>query len=252
MLVVSRAGTMFDGDLKPWVLIREALLSALERVEASAELGFLAVTGAHEACPVLVEVAPAASNYTAIASTYNALEDLLPKGESPFMYGFDRAAELLTGPGKKYVVFVLNGEADYCSDGSPACPTDSVIARIQKLHAAGITTLIASAPAPFAIDEQRLAAYESAIQGYANAGAGLPTTSHDDPNTLNIMCSAASDAGAEAWRAELESSGKPDTATLAAYAAVAGDASHVRLDLQSVSDLSSAFRTLLEGIARCD
>jgi hypothetical protein len=252
LFVVSRSGAMFSGVPAPWDPIREASLAALKKVDALAELGFLAVTGeAPNACPTLEEVAPAPSSYRPIETLYGALASPV-KGESPFMYGLDRAAELLTGAGKKYIVFVLNGEADYCSDGLPACPTDSVIARIQKLEEAGISTFIAAAPAPLAIGEERIAAYETALQGYANAGAGLPTESHDDPMLVNQMCSTTPDSGAVAWRDELEASGKPATATLADYSETGGDAAYVSLDPSDISGMTNALSTLLESIATCE
>jgi hypothetical protein len=250
MFVVSRAGSMFLGEPTPWDALRDASLAALKQVEPSAELGFLAVTGETGACPVLEEVAPAPSAYSAIAAKYEALA-APQKGESPFMYGLHRAGELLTGAGKKYIVFVLNGEADYCSDGFPGCPADSVIAQIQKLHSAGVTTLIASAPGLLVAGEERVAAYEAALQGYANAGAGLPVKSHTDPATLNLMCTSSIDSGGAAWREELDASGKPADATLADYAQTGGDAPYVRLEAGAVTDWTSALSTLLEGIATC-
>jgi hypothetical protein len=251
MFVVSRSGAMFLGVPAAWDTVREASLAALKKVNARAELGFLAVTGEANACPTLTEVAPAPSNYEQIEDMYGSLASPL-KGESPFMYGLDRAGELFTGAGKKHIVFVLNGEADYCSDGLPACPTDSVIAHIQKLNQLGISTSIASAPALLAAGEERVAAYEAALDGYANAGAGLPTKSHDDPTLLNQMCSSASDAGAVAWRDELDASGKSATATLADYSETGGDAAHVDLDPADLGAMTDAFSSLLESLATCD
>jgi hypothetical protein len=253
MYVISRAGTMFLGEPAPWVAIQEASLAALKSVEGSAELGFLAVTGEADLCPVLEEVAPAPSSYQAIASKYSALA-APQKGESPFMQGLRRAGELLNGAAEKYIVFVLNGEADFCSDGFPGCATDSVVAAIQELHAAGITTLVVSAPAPLVAGEERVAAYEAALQGYANAGVGLPVESHTEPTTLNIMCAASIDSGGMAWRAELDASGKPDDATLAVYSEAADDAPYLRLEdvtVTGVEGLTNALSTLLEGIAIC-
>jgi hypothetical protein len=252
MFVVSRSGAMFGGVPAPWDPIREAALAALKTVDGVAELGFLAVTGQVQAniCPLLDEVAPGPARYPQIKSLYNSLAAPV-KGESPFMYGLDRAGELFTGAGKKYIVFVLNGEADYCTDGLPACPTDSVIAHLQALNDAGVTTLVAAAP-PLLMDEPRTAAYESALQGYANAGVGLPTTSHDDPILLNQMCSSSLDSGAVAWREELEASGKPDSGTLADYSETSGDAPYISLDPSDLSGMTDALTSLLESIATCD
>lgn len=247
VFVVSRAGTMFAGERPPWYDIRDASLSAFEKVQAPAELGFLAVSGAHDMCPILHEVAPAASSHGAIATMYEALVEQPVKGESPFMYALDRAGELLDGAGKKYIVFVLNGEADFCSDGFPGCPADSTIAHIQKLHRAGITTLVAAAPEPFPQDEQRTKAYEAALKGYANAGAGLPVESHEESKTLDDMC-----ANAIAWQDELAASGDPERTTLADYAETGGNATYVNLDPRDVTGMTKALGSLLEGIASCD
>jgi hypothetical protein len=247
MFVVSRAGTMFAGEPPPWYSIREASLSALEKVQPPAELGFLAVSGAYDMCPILHEIAPAASSHRAIATMYEALQEEPLKGESPFMLGLDRAGELLSGAGKKYIVFVLNGEADFCSDGFPGCPADSTIAHIQKLHRAGITTLVAAAPGPFVQDEQRTKAYEAALKGYANAGAGLPVQSHEESMMLEDMC-----ANATAWQDELAASGDPERTTLADYAETGGDATYVNLDPLDIAGMTDALGSLLEGIASCD
>ncbi|HEY6078171.1 MAG TPA: hypothetical protein VIW29_05175, partial [Polyangiaceae bacterium] len=145
-------------------------------------------------------------------------------------------------------------EADFCSDGFPGCAADSVVATIQELHAAGITTLIVSAPALLLAGEERVAAYEAALQGYANAGVGLPVESHTEPTTLNIICAASIDSGGMAWRAELDASGKPDDATLADYSDAAADAPYLRLEevtATGVTGLTTALGTLLEGIATC-
>ena len=42
-----------------------------------------------------------------------------------------------TVPGDKFVLFVTDGQPDYCDDANALCAPDSVIAGLQKLKAEG-------------------------------------------------------------------------------------------------------------------
>ena len=142
MLMVDRSGTMFKDAGNPWGILRDGVLEVVQQMNNDVRFGLLAVTGEQQAgmCPLLDEVAPAAQNYDAIAAKYKAL--MAPaKGESPGMRGLDRAAEILsadTTEGDKYVLFVTDGEQDYCDDGDFACPTDSTVYHLQDFGREGL------------------------------------------------------------------------------------------------------------------
>ena len=48
----------------------------------------------------------------------------------------------ITAPGDKYILFVTDGEPDYCGDGNVLCPPDAVVAELQALKANNITTIV--------------------------------------------------------------------------------------------------------------
>ncbi len=110
---------------------------------------------------MLNPVPPNLMNYSAITSVY----DGLPAGpnstqsgmkfETPTrqvlqMVGSQLMAD--TTPGDKYILFMTDGEPDYCDDGNALCPPDGVVWQLQTLKAAGITTLVFGLKATIAQD----------------------------------------------------------------------------------------------------
>jgi hypothetical protein len=249
MLLVDRSGTMFDVDSKPWTSVRDAVLPVLDAVDATQSIGFMAVSGEFSSCPLLDEVAPALSNYTPIATQYNALGSP-PKGESPFMLALSRAKELLAAApaGDAFVIMVIDGQPDYCNDGDDLCPIDSVVSRIQLLRAAGITTFVAGLPIYEGADT---AVYAAALQSYANAGAGLPAASvGDTPANIYFRCQGGSSTP-PSWKADFNASGKPAQQALGAYSASPGSAQVTSLDPTDAASLTTAFSRLFARTQSC-
>jgi hypothetical protein len=249
MFLIDRSGTMFDQSSQPWVPVRDAALPVIDSYDAALNIGFIAMTGEYASCPLLDEVGPATSNYAPIAAKYTALAKPA-KGESPFMLALTRAQELLDGApdGEAYVIMVVDGEPDFCNDGNDVCPIDSVVARIQTLKAAGITTLVAGLPIYLGADA---ALYAAALQSYANAGAGLPAASVGDTATnIYYQCNQGSTTP-PSWKAEFDASGKPAMQALGTYSANPGSAPVTVLNPTDAASLTASFTQLFGRTQSC-
>lgn len=246
MLLMDRSGTMFDVAPTPWASVRDAALPVIDAYDGAQNIGFMAVTGELATCPLLDEVAPAPSNYAPIAAKYNALGKPV-KGESPYMLALTRAQQLLAAApagGEPFVIMVIDGQPDYCGDGNDLCPIDSVVARIQALKTAGVTTLVAALPIYTGADT---ALYASALQSYANAGAGLPAASAG-ATVQNVYFQCTSSAG---WNAEFVASGKPAQQALGTYSASPGSAPITSLNPLDAPGMATAFSQLFTRTQSC-
>jgi hypothetical protein len=248
---MDRSGTLFDVDSKPWTTVRDAVLPVIDAYDAQRNIGFMAMTAELATCPILDEVAPAPTNYAPIAAKYSSL--VKPsKGESPFMLALSRARELLdTAAGAEpFVIMVIDGQPDYCNDGDPLCPIDSVVARIQLLKSAGITTLVAGLPLTAnAVGDA--AVYAAALQSYANAGVGLPAASVGNTEANIYFECIGSVATPPSWPAEFAASGKPVQKALGTYSASPGSATFTSLDPTNAAGLTTAFSQLFARTHSC-
>lgn len=250
MLLMDRSGTMFDLNAQPWTAVRDSVLPVIDANDSRENIGFMAMSGENASCPLLDEVAPAATNYTPIATKYNALAKPT-KGESPFMLALDRAQQLLAAApeGPRFVILVIDGHPDYCNDGDDLCPIDSVVSHLQKLHTAGITTLVAGLPIFQGADT---AVYAAALQSYANAGAGAAVASVGDTvANIYFRCSSGS-ATPPSWKAEFVDSGKPAQQALGSYSASPGTAPYTTLTpAAGAQSLTTSFSSLFAQTQSC-
>ncbi len=270
MLLVDRSGTMFDQDGNPWNTLRDGVLPVVKDLNEQVRFGFISITGemgGKDMCPLVDEVPPAANNYDAVAAKYTAL--MRPqKGESPGMLGLQRAYETLSADmtdGDKYVLFVTDGEQDYCGDGNKLCPTDSVVGWIQKLKALGVSTYVFGLPLKKDVSATDAAFYSSILQAFANAGVGEPVKGGLDSANLGAsaiwdQCHNPGDTNTTAWAAEFAAAGKvddPTTAdideskTLGNYATVGGTAPIFQPDPKDQAALAEQFRKVLAGVKSC-
>jgi hypothetical protein len=263
MLLVDRSGTMFANAGNPWGTLRDGVLPVVKDLNDQVRFGFIAITGEQAAgmCPLIDAVPPADKNYDAVAAKYMSLT-APAKGESPGMLGLQRAYEDLSKdptPGDKYVLFVTDGEQDYCGDGNPLCPTDSVVYWLQKLKALNITTMVFGLPST---GDQTT--YGSILQSFANAGAGQPVAPVVAANqtTLDIynQCFNGGDTNAAGWKAEFATAAKVDDAatatideskTLGNYADAGGTAKVFKPDPTDQTALAAEFRKVLAGVKSC-
>jgi hypothetical protein len=261
ILLVDRSGTMFINQGNPWGTLRDGVLPVVKSLNDQVRFGFMAITGEAGMCPLLDEVAPAEKNYDAVQTMYMGLKQPT-KGESPGMLGLQRAYEVLSKdqtPGDKYVLFVTDGEQDYCGDGNALCPTDSVVYWLQKLNALKVTTMIFGLPSS---GDQ--ASYGGILQAFANAGAGQPVApavpTNQTVKDIHDQCFYGGDINATAWKAEFAAAAKVDDAatadtdesqTLGNYATTGGTAKVFKPDPTDQTALAKQFEQVLAGVKSC-
>jgi hypothetical protein len=89
-------------------------------------------------------------------------------------------------PGEKFILFVTDGQPDFCDDGNELCPPDSVVGELQTLATGGIHTLV------FGISSPLTTISDAVLQGFANAGASQPVAPLvADINQVFDQCSAS-------------------------------------------------------------
>ncbi len=264
IMMVDRSGTMFaeQGD-NPWTTLRDGVLPVVQELDAQVRFGFIAITGEMGGmCPMIDEVAPADNGYAAVAAKYMSLTRPMV-GESPGMLGLQRAYELLKADpteGEKYVLFVTDGEQDFCGNGNALCPTDSVVYWLQKMKADGVHTFIFGLPANISGGIP----YDATLQAFANAGAGEPVKPALGPTQTitNIAneCFYGGDTNATGWQAEFMAAGKVDdpattdideSLTLGNYSATGGTAKVFKPDPTDQAALAEQFREVLAGVKSC-
>jgi hypothetical protein len=266
MLLVDRSGTMFDQMSNPWNTLRDGVLPVVKDLNDQVRFGFISITGEQQAgmCPLVDEVAAADKNYDAVAAKYMSLTRPL-KGESPGMLGLQRAYDLLskdTTEGDKYVLFVTDGEQDYCGDGNHLCPTDSVVYWLQKLKALNVQTMVFGLPLTASGDQL---SYAAILQAFANAGAGQPVVPVLDNATQTAgaiwdQCFPGGDMNSSGWKAEFTAAAKVDdpltaeideSKTLGNYATTGGTAKVFKPDPTDQTALATEFRKVLAGVKSC-
>jgi hypothetical protein len=237
-----------------WYPLRDGVLQVLQPLQGTVRFGFAAFTGemGDAMCPTLLPVIPALGNYDAISSRYTAL--LAPrKGETPTRKALDQVGALLMAdavafPGDKFILFVTDGEPDYCDDGNATCPPDSVIAGLQNLKKANVSTLVMGISSPLTTIS------DGALQAFANAGAGqpvfpaLPAGQPLDVNAIYDQCSSV-----PGWHADFLLTGKPAArgSTIADYATVGGTASVYKPDVTNQIALVNEISRALSGVKSC-
>src|SRR6185369_7595499 len=150
----------------------------------------------------------------------------------------------------KYVLFVTDGEQDYCGDGNALCPTDSVVYWLQKLKALNVTTMIFGLPSS---GDQ--VGYGAILQAFANAGAGQPVapvvTGTQTALDIYNQCFYGGDPNAVGWKAEFTTAAKVDDATtadvdesktLGNYTTLGGTAKVFKPDPTDQTALATEFR----------
>jgi hypothetical protein len=188
-------------------------------------------------------VAADLNNYGAIAARYNALNrPTSGKLNTPAVQALPMVKTMLQGdmsPGKKYVLFVTDSETDYCDDGNPLCPLDSVTYLIEDLYAAGIGTFVLGLPS----DQSQYAM--NALQGFANAGAGLPAP---PPMQTGIYDQCQGTAG---WRTIWTAAGRTGNVPTATYQAGAMNAPLFTPDPNNRTALANAIASVIQGVKSC-
>jgi hypothetical protein len=282
-VLVDRSGSMFQlsttadgGQSDEWSPLRTATLAVIQSLQGEVAFGFGAYTGINpnttaNMCPILVTVPIALNNYSAISAVYTPLGQPAFKAETPAQLSLDSVAQSLTQaaaqaadggaglvtdagagqPGGKYILFVTDGETDFCDDGNAVCPADAVIAELQKLSGQGITTLV------LGVGSNLSAISVPVLQSFANAGAGVPALAPPNgaqgaplmPTDIYNQCSSV--AG---WNQLFTAAGHQSGQALATYAAAGTAINNATLYspvATDVTDLTSKLAAALSGVKSC-
>jgi hypothetical protein len=258
-ILVDRSGSMFDENppgsgQNAWGSLRRGVLQVIAELDSTVRFGFGAFSGQGATCPDMPSTALALDNEPAIALLYNSLERSVYK-DTPTMLALKAVADRLWSDpvvGSKYVLFVTDGEPDYCDDGNPLCPPDSVVGRLQRM-ALGldddggtnepIQTLV------FGIDSPLSTISPEVLAAFANAGVGEPVAALGAANTsIYEQCN-----GVPGWSADFAATGKAALreASVGDYSAVGGDATVYRPDPNDQAELVDQIRAALAGVKSC-
>jgi hypothetical protein len=279
-VLADRSGSMFDaktgadgGTTNEWNPLRTATLAVIQGLQTQVAFGFGAYTGINPnttpaMCPVLPTVPIALNNYSAISTLYASLGQPTFKAETPAQMSLERVAQTLTQavasqadagqagsglgqPGGKYILFVTDGETDFCDDGNAVCPADAVIAELQKLYGQGIQTMV------LAIDSTLTGISGPVLQGFANAGVGVtplaPPSSAAGapllPTDIYNQCN-----GVPGWNQLFTAAGLASGQALGTYPAPDASVTNAPLyspDATNVADLTSKIASALATVKSC-
>jgi hypothetical protein len=260
-VLVDRSGSMFQvpptGGSAPWEPLKMGALQVIQELQADVAFGWGAFTGyagqTPSQCPVFVSIDPAVNNYSAISAQYQPLA-ALPNGEkaeTPVGEALPLVQASLaksTATGDKYILFVTDGEPDFCDDGEPNCPLDDVVYRLQGLQAQGINTII------FGLQNGNVP--PETLQAFANAGAGapvaLPFASNMTP--ISAMQTFYDCQGVAGWKAEATAAGKTGMDLLGTYLPMStggGTTKYYQPDPADQDALTTQLRSVLAGVKSC-
>ncbi len=262
-ILVDRSGSEFtDATTGVFFNLRTAVLQVLAQLNSTGtqmRVGLGAFVGDHAtgACVAdfdSVAIGDIATNYTAIANKYNALGPLLPfgsKADTPMSAVIPMVKASLqsdTGTGQKYMLVVTDAESDFCDDGNSLCPTDAVTYRIQDMFAANIGTLVIGLPSQLG---SGTAFNTSALQDFANAGAGLTVAV---PSVGGV--GSATDIynqcnGYPPWKALWTAAARTGMVALSTYGTPGGAATVFAPTTTSTTDLANQIAAAISGVKSC-
>jgi len=276
-LLVDRSGSMFhcltgntgdavcsDPTNTSWANLKTAIESVITQLDAQVRFGFTTIYGSNPSgggmCPSLQgmltdNVAPALNNAGNIKTKYDGLAfppnstQVGVKFESPASESIGNVATALaadTTVGDKYIIFLTDGQPDYCDDSNALCAPDSVIYQLQKAKTAGITTIV------FGVQTTLFDLAPGTLQAFANAGAGEPTIApvRTGGSTFDFYDQCNGIAG---WAADLTASGKPNArgTTLGTYSTTMGPTMPYMPSASNQTQLVSQLMSALSGVKSC-
>ena len=276
-LLVDRSGSMFHclsgstGDAvcadpanTSWTNLKIAIESVITQLDSQVRFGFQTVWGTNPQgggmCPSLQgmatnAVAPALNNAATIKTLYDGLAfppnstQMGMKFESPASESIQVASKALqadTTPGSKYIIFLTDGQPDYCDDSNSLCAPDSVVYQLQTAAAAGVKTIV------FGVQTSLFDLAPGVLQAFANAGAGEPTLAPvkagGTANDFYDQCASVS-----GWAADLTASGKPNMrgTTLGTYSTTMGPTTPYQPSAANLGQLVTQLSSALSGVKSC-
>jgi hypothetical protein len=277
-LLVDRSGSMFKclsgSDTgravcpqpanTAWTSLKEAVRMVVGTLEKDVRFGFTTIWGTDPMyqgmCPSIQgmltdNVAPTLNNAAAIMTKYDSLQfppESTQQGikfESPTsqsLQAVGKALMAVTDPGEKYIIFITDGQPDYCDDSNSICAPDSVVAYIQANKTAGISTIV------LGIQTALFDLPPGILQAYANAGAGEPTKA-PVPASLDAFAFFDQCQNVTGWRNDMTALAKPATrgTTLGTYMPTAGPARPYMPSAADQTQLVTQLSTALAGVKSC-
>lgn len=245
-VLVDRSGSMFATPNPPWEPLKMSALKVIQELQADVAFGWGAFTGqAGMTCPDFKSVAPAKNNYDAINNVYGSMGATGYKSETPVGLSLPLVEQLLDQSpeeGSNYILFVTDGEPDFCDDGDPNCPLDDVVYRLQGLNAKGIQTIV--------LGLQNGNVPPATLQAFANAGAGQPVAVPfgNSQTAQNVFYSCQ---GVTGWKAEATAAGKTGLDVLGTYSATGASTKFYQPDPTDQAALTTQLRAVLAGVKSC-
>jgi hypothetical protein len=282
-LVVDRSGSMFHclsstQNVCPnkadtsWSQLKTAIQAVITQLDARVRFGFTTIYGTDPSnnrggmCPLINgmladNVPPALDNAANIKAVYDRLDTMWPlesesstsgkKFESPASYAIAATTKALmdfTAPGDKYMMFITDGQEDYCDDSLEICASDSTVGALQAAFAANIRTIV------FGLQTTQFNLPGAVLDAFANAGAGEPTVPSVaaglDATAIFDQCQ-----GVMPWRTDLTASGHPTTrgptATVGTYATTAGPTKPFKPNASDQNMLVTQLSAALSGVKSC-
>jgi hypothetical protein len=282
-LVVDRSGSMFHclstTELvcptktdTSWSKLKTAIETVVMQLEGDVRFGFTTIFGTNPSgggsCPLQTagtladNVPPKLMNYNDIKTKYDALDTMWPnpsdamntgkKFESPASYAITAAAKALkadTTVGDKYIIFITDGQEDYCDDALEICASDSTVGALQTAFTmSNIKTIV------FGLQTTQFNLPGAVLDAFANAGAGEPTVA-SVPSNLDATAIYDQCQGVTPWKADLTASGhtttRGPTAVVGTYSATAGPTKPFKPDASDQSMLVTQLSTALSGVKSC-
>jgi hypothetical protein len=257
-VLVDRSDSMFvpnsTTQVTSWGPLKTGVLSVIDQLQGQIRFGFGAFSGQQGGmCPIFDAIAPALNNSAAISAVYQPLTKLTGvKGETPVTQVLPLVQALLAKEptaGGKYILFVTDGEPDFCDDGDPQCPVDALVGRVQQLATTGISTIV------FGLKSEQSAISDAALQAVANAGAGQPVAAPFAGNAAANVCTSCSSR--TGWLAEWAGLGSAPSCTtvgkqvLGKYAPAGGNAAIYHPDPADQAALTKQIASAISGIKSC-
>jgi hypothetical protein len=281
-LVVDRSGSMFHclttSELvcsnkadTAWTKLKDAIQTVVTQLQADVRFGFTTIYGTNPAgggaCLLATtgaladNVPPKLNNAMDITTKYDALSAMWPnpsdamntgkKLESPAMYALTATAKALaadTTVGDKYMLFLTDGQEDFCDDALEICASDSTVGALQTAFASNIRTIV------FGLQTMQFNLPAGVLQSFANAGAGEPTVpglmAGLDTTAIFDQCQ-----GVTPWRTDLTASGHPTTrgptATVGTYGTTRGPTTPYQPDASNQALLVTQLSQALSGVKSC-
>ena len=280
-LVVDRSGSMFHclsssqcvcptKTDTSWSTLKTAIETVITQLDGQVRFGFTTIYGTDPSmgrggmCPLINgtladNVAPAMNNAAAIKTLYDNLawpvesecQTSGKKFESPAMYAITAATKALTAitaPGDKYIIFITDGQEDFCDDALEICASDSTVGALQAAYAANIRTVV------FGLKTMQFNLPAGVLEAFANAGAGESTVpglaAGLDTTAIFDQCQ-----GVAPWKADLTASGHPmtrgPTAVVGTYGTTAGPTKPLQPNAADQNMLLTQLSTAISGLKSC-